>query len=222
MIPFYQSVNGGPPEPITALSPVAWYRYGIGITSAGGLVSAWADQSGNGNDLVQATGTNQPALQADNSILFDGVDNQMEATFTLNQPCTFYLLLKQVTWALSDVIFDGSAAQTQLTQTATTPGLKLVPGASFPQNNSLTLDAYGVVTAIFNGASSLLQINNGSPSTENTTANNPGGFSIGANRTMAAASNIQVKEIILFPVAHDAATRTTVITYLATVGGLNI
>jgi len=41
------------------LSPVAWYRYNTGITSAGGTVSAWANQTG-GEALVQATAANQP------------------------------------------------------------------------------------------------------------------------------------------------------------------
>jgi len=41
------------------LSPVAWYRYNTGITSSGGTVSAWANQTG-GEALVQATAANQP------------------------------------------------------------------------------------------------------------------------------------------------------------------
>jgi len=220
VIPFFQSVNGGPPEPITALSPIAWYQYGVGITSATDLVSAWADQSGNGNDLVQATDTNKPTLQSDNSILFDGSDNQMEVAFTLDQPCTFYLLMRQVTWTSTDVMWDGSAAQVQGSQSVTTPRIGATAGAVIV-NTALAVNTYGVVAVVYNGASGVLQVNS-TTTTGDIGANNPGGFSLGANRSVTAAANIQVKEVIIFPVAHDAATRTTVITYLATVGGVNI
>lgn len=205
-----------------SLSPVAWYRYGVGITSALGLVSAWADQSGNGNDLAQGTGTNQPALQSDNSILFDGVDNQMEATFTLNQPCTYYILFKQVSWTSGEVVMDGSAAQVIILQRTASPQLAINAGSFVGNVSTLAIDAYGVVAAVFNGASSSVQVNNGTPATGDCGANNPGGTSVGATRAIGSPSNVQVKEVIVFAAAHDAATRTAVITYLATVGGLNI
>jgi len=37
-----------------------WLRADLGVTQSGGQVSTWADQSGNGNDFVQATGANKP------------------------------------------------------------------------------------------------------------------------------------------------------------------
>jgi hypothetical protein len=217
--------SGGPflENFVASLNPAAWYRYGAGITSANGLVSAWADQSGNNRPLLQATETNQPALQSDGSILFDGVDNQMEATFTLNQPCTFYLLFKQVTWTANDIITDGSAAQVQLFQAASSPIIKLTAGGGgAPQNTALAVDTYGAVAAVFNGASSLIQVNSTTGTAADAGANNPGGFSLGANRSAASASNIEAKEAIVFPAAHDAGQRAKVIAYLAQVGNLTI
>jgi hypothetical protein len=41
-----------------------WLRGAAGITQAGGLGSGWADQSGNGNNVAQAIGVNQPAVAA--------------------------------------------------------------------------------------------------------------------------------------------------------------
>jgi hypothetical protein len=76
-----------------------WIRvdYLKGITKDGSdLVSKWADQSGNDNDLLQATGTNQPIINA-NGILFDGVDNFMKAvSFTLIQPEFIYMVFKSL------------------------------------------------------------------------------------------------------------------------------
>lgn len=46
-------------NPIPALVPAAWFRGGYGVTGTL-TASNWADQSGNGRDLAQATGGNQP------------------------------------------------------------------------------------------------------------------------------------------------------------------
>jgi hypothetical protein len=41
-----------------------WLRSSVGVTVASGVVSAWADQSGNGAHFVQATENNKPAYLA--------------------------------------------------------------------------------------------------------------------------------------------------------------
>lgn len=50
------------------LGGALWLDGAVGVTEASGRVSEWADQSGNGNDSVQLTGTNQPELSSINSI----------------------------------------------------------------------------------------------------------------------------------------------------------
>ena len=210
---------------VAGLRPAAWFRYGDGITSAGGLVSAWADQSGNARPLLQATGTNQPTLQADGSILSDGVDNFLKAdAFTLNQPATFYFLGRQVTWTSPDRILDGNASDsTRLAQTGTTPEIVAFAGSSLSANTNFTLNAYAALCVVYNGASSVCQVNNTTPITGDAGANNPSGFTLGAIGDGSSAwSNIQVKEIVLFAAAHDAATRSRVIRYLSQVGQLGL
>lgn len=51
-----------------SVSPAAWFKADAGVTAdANGRVSAWADQSGNGKDMAQATAGYQPILsRADN------------------------------------------------------------------------------------------------------------------------------------------------------------
>jgi hypothetical protein len=207
---------------VASLAPAAWYRYGVGITSAGGLVSAWADQSGNGRNLVQNTGTNQPTLSADSSILFDGVDNYLKTgAFTLNQPVTTYALMRQVSYTNNEYVIDGDTAASMLIfQNGTEPQLSLYAGGIAGNNSDLVTGSYGVLAAVFDGASSLMQVNNGAPSTGGAGAQNAGGLTIGASGGGTAFSNIQVKEVVVFPVAHDAATRARVIRYLQQVGQL--
>lgn len=224
MIPFYESVNGGPPEPITALTPAAWYRYGIGITVNGQGVSSWADQSGNGRDLLQGTDGARPPLQADNSILFNGTDEFLAAAFTLNQPESVYILFNPVSFTANDRILDGATLNTGgVIQTTSTPTLRLNAGTNTAGFSGPAVGVYGVVAAVFNGASSVQQFNNNTPVVADAGLGNMGGLTLGANGVAVGNyANIQVKEVIVFAAAHDAATRATVITYLATVGGLNI
>lgn len=226
MIPQFSKALGNPPEPITALTPAAWYRYGIGLTDdGGGLCSKWADQSGNGRDLTAAT-TARPTIQADNSLLFDGVANVMKAAgFTFSQPETIYFLGKANTWTVGNSYFDGNSANTgRVRQLTSTPQIAASSdNIKFSSNLSPTLNVYSILITIFNGASGVFQLNNQTPVTGDFGAGNMGGFYLGSTGGgVANFANIQVKEAILFASAHDAATRTTVITYLATVGGLNI
>jgi hypothetical protein len=208
---------------VSGLNPAAWFRFGQGITSAGGLVSQWNDQTTNARHLKQATGTNQPALNADGSILFDGVDNFMKCTaFTLNQPETVYVLFQQVTYT-GGFVFDGNALDAgEVLQQGSSPELRMFAGTLLPSITSLAVGVYGILVCVFNGASSSFQHNLNSPTTGNCGAANMGGFTLAAKGDNTVWGNIQVKECIIFAGAHDAATRTLVIGYLASVGGLSI
>ena len=51
LIPFgFGNARGSQFLPNNLPDLAAWFSYGNGITSAGGLVSRWADRSGNGRD----------------------------------------------------------------------------------------------------------------------------------------------------------------------------
>ena len=213
------------PFPANIGEPAAWFQMGRGITITGSGVSQWDDVSGNGRHLKQGTDGNRPALQADGSILFDGVDNYLKCdAFTLNQPESVYLLLKQVSWTSGDRVFDGNASSSgMIVQTAATPGLTLTSdNVNFvTRNDALALNTYGVVACVINGASSLTRIG-GTITTGNAGAGNMGGFtlaSLGAGNF--GWSHIQVKEVVLFPANHSTAQQSSVIQYLMGVGGVS-
>ena len=195
----------------------AWYRFGAGITVATG-VSVWADQSGkSGRNLLQATGANQPALQSDGSILFDGIAHFLKtAAFTLNQPNTVYLRFRQVTWTNNDKITDGVSGSSLIFQGGGSPQIFLNAGVVNNGDGNLAVNTYGSVAAVFNGASSVIQVNTNAPTSTNAGTNNAGGFTLGAASNGTAPGNIQVKEVIIYSAAHDATTRATIIAYLST------
>ena len=208
--------GGGVISPDDLPNLAAWYQYGVGITVTGAGVSQWADQSGNARHLVQATDAARPALQGDNSILFDGVDDTLKAVFTLNQPCTIYLLFKQVSWTANEYIFDGNVGDSTILRQrfgGASPELAIYAGSGVGNDANLAVDSYGVAIVIFNGASSFLGINSNAGATLDAGTNNPGGFSLASN-TFGQFSNIQVKEGIIYSAAHDAATRAQVVAYL--------
>lgn len=64
--------------PLTISGLYGWYRSDLGITLNGSTVSAWADQSGNGRNLTQSTGSKQPTYNATDS----QYNNKPSLTFT--------------------------------------------------------------------------------------------------------------------------------------------
>jgi hypothetical protein len=215
---------------IRSLAPFGWWRYGLGITQASGKASVWADQSGHNNDLVQATGISQPAVQADNSLLCDGVNDWMQASLSLPVPYTMYFAFKEIVFnarviggarcigALDAVIF----------QTLTTPQLRLNQNPTTP-DTTIAVGSWGVCCGVVNGVSSVYQAaQNGVTGTVNGStvgnADTTTAFAIGAgaNGLGTSPSNTAFKEAILFGAAHDAATRLTVLRYLGAIAGVNV
>jgi hypothetical protein len=209
------------PAQILQLAPAAWYRLGLGITTATG-VSAWADQSGNGRNAVQATGSLQPIQQADGSLLFDGVDDFLKPTaFTLNQPVSAYILYKSITWTLNDRVYDGNASNLMaLVQNPSTPQVLAFAGAT-GIGVSPAVGSLCVVSAVFNNTNSVIQLNQNAPVTGTVGTNNPAGVTLGA-QPAGNFGNVQIYEFIVFPTAHDSATIRKVVTYLGGVGGLTL
>ena len=203
----------------TVLDPVAWFRFNIGITETGQGVSTWADQSGEGNDLVQATDGARPPKQSDGTILFNGTDEYLKCVaFTLAQPETVYVLFKQVTWTANDRIFDGNTNNTgEVIQAVSSPTLQGTSDLVNVQNNAnLPIGSYGVLCCVFDGSSSVIKVNNTTAVTGEMGAGNMSGFTLAvAGGAASGFGNIQIKEIILYAVAHDAATHLHQIRYLA-------
>lgn len=203
----------------------AWYDANLGITIATG-VSQWNDQSGNARHLLQATGGNQPSYTTDakgrNTLLFNGTTHYMKATaFTLNQPETVYLVGTQVTVTANDTVFDGNALNTmRLYETGAAAQVQMYAGTGGPASTAWTAATPKVVACVFNGASSSIRVNTGAAGSGNAGASNAGGFTLGAAGNLGTQSNIQIYEVAIYSVAHDAATQQRIIAGLAAKWGI--
>lgn len=220
------TISGPSPKArINAMRPAAWYQYQRGLTYVSGKVSVWADQTANSRHLLQATANNRPVQQTDGSILCDGSATFLQtATFTLAQPTMVYALFQQVTFTDTDVLFDGfTVTSGQFLQDTTTPNISLSAGTTAGTNTTFALNTYSIATALFSGAASFLVRNKAVlPTAANAGTTAMAGFTLGANGSGAAFGNVQVKEVILFPVAHTPTQQMQVINYLSLVGGLGL
>jgi hypothetical protein len=217
-----QAVTNNINDPAIAIindgNTVGWYLSQdlTTVTKDGSnLVSAWNDKLASGHNLVQAIGTNQPLWSVD-GILFDGVDNFMKTgAFTLNQPEFVYAVIKQVAWGSGPYLWDGYGLNGgMIRQSAVPPEIRQYAGAYGPVNNGLAVGSWGIVRALFYGASSKLICNTNSVSGTDIGAGNMGGFTLGASGSNAVFSNIQVKEIILRKVSDSSGDETAIYNYL--------
>ena len=215
-----------PPAIIRDGNTVAWYISNVlgakGVVKDGAdRVSRWNDFLGSGHDLIQATGADQGLWSLANGVLFDGVSEFMQATFTYDQPEQIYIVFRQVTWTSNDVICDGSTVSSGiLEQNAITPELIIWAGAISPVNNNLALNTFGIIRILFNGGASTFEINETGQWVGNAGATNMSGFTLGSSSTGLDFSNIQVKEIILRKIADTSGNKQDIYNYLANKYGI--
>jgi hypothetical protein len=111
----------------------------------------------------------------------------------------------------NDCFCDGNAADGgAILQSGVSPQIAAEAG-TFSTVQSLTLSTYGILQAVFNGASSVFQIDDQTEVTGNFGAGTPNGFHLASYGDGAQLfANIRIKEMVVYSAAHNAATRTTI------------
>lgn len=207
------------PDVLKDGNTVAWFDMSSEYITMNGSnqVSQWSDRSVNGNHLLQAGADGIKPTWSATGLLFDGTDDFLAADFALDQPEMVYAVLKQVTWTLSDYIWDGNGQNAGgfLQNSTPSPNVRLNAGTGTTQNSNLTLDTFMVIRALYNGASSGLQINETTKTAGNCGSNDMEGFTLGCRGDRVwAYSNIVVKEVIIRSVADATGDELTIFNYL--------
>jgi hypothetical protein len=182
-------------------SGIAASPYRANAATAGGLLASWADQSGNGYDVTEATQAEMPLIRANSldgypGAVFDGVDDllqELTGSLAYSQPFAFYLLLDISTIppsAFPAKFMDWPTGVDSAVISFST-GKWAVNAGSWVYEEAATTGPV-VIEGIFNGASSKLSQNFGTQATVN-----PGSAACSGNLIVGPV-NVGGDETILY------------------------
>lgn len=199
---------------------IAWYRADLGITLNGSDVSQWDDQSGNGNNLVQATAANQPFYDTSGSspkLTFDGVTELMAtSTFSggsISQPNTIVIVVKHEVVANSKFLFDGITETDRhgfFTQAGDFSAFSANAIDGLPEDTNLNvfLIEYNTLTNFFrNGGTTEINLSTGTQALT--------GLTVGARVGGSNFGDYDVEEIVVIDKALSTTEKNQIGNYAA-------
>lgn len=187
---------------------VAAFIGGVGITSSGGFISQWADQSGNGNHLLQATGANQPA-DSSGIPVFDGSNDYLSANISgLTMLTSAHAYIKVNAWNSGKRLFAyiGAVNNREMSISPVDGFLNAVTnGSSVPIRAKNDGGYHGILLGSADNYSTYpsckYQVDDNLPLIN---ANEPGntltGFVLGASGSFSSAASMACKACLLYSV----------------------
>lgn len=219
---FGTALGPGPFLPDGLANLAGWWRSDQGITIATG-VSQWNDISGAGNNLVQATGAQQPSYTASDSNyngqptlgFTAGSSTRMAAAgVNIAQPATWYVVGQALT--ATGGFTDSTAHAMSIFQDATATFLGLYAGTAISASSGAQTRVPSVMCGVFNGAASFGYVNSSSSpvlSNVNPGASQCNPLTIGGT-TFTNPITGKIAEIIVYTGAHTSAQIAQVFAYL--------
>jgi hypothetical protein len=211
------------------LSPTMWFDASdtSTITESGGAVSQWADKSGNGHDLTQGTGANQPTtgtrtINSRNVVDFDGVSDRMVSgslSPTLTQPNTIFAVFVPDATS-SQYLFDaigGANRNALLFDTGYRPFAGVLPART-----GAVLTVPQITRTVFDGTSSSLHIDGASAFAGDAGTNSFESMTLGSRYDGTGSIDGAVAEVIVVDGALTAQQISDTETYLAHKWGITL
>ena len=147
-----------------------------GFDQVNGFVETWYDQSGNGNDAVQATAANQPKIVNAGSLLADGLtfDGSNDVLFGSSAISSTNIAIACVS-KTSDTVNAGGLISMldnfndghELLYRSSNAGIRLASNSS-DLDVSVTMTNQNLYFANYDGSTQSLSVNGGTPSTKST------------------------------------------------------
>jgi hypothetical protein len=200
-----------------APTPVAWWKADSLALSNGAAVASWADSSGNGQTLAQATGTAQPTyvtnvVGGNPVVRFDGTTDFLDATITTRtQPNTWFVVFRpSSTAAMANVISGGEEIIVDAGGLVEVWG-----GASSVSDITATAGSWLSLGVQINGASSAIWSDNVA-GTVGSLGTDPTGTAlrVGNHSSLSRFFTGDIAEIILYNQVLSATDRASVFSYL--------
>lgn len=186
-----------------------------------GFVAKVYDQSGNAHDQIQGTASSQPQIVSSGTIFtgangkpecrFDGSNDRLAATsWSLVTPLTCFGVMRQISWVSGRYMLDGTTVNNMvLIQRTSTPRVSIFTPSTFIDNNDLVVGTTSMATLIFDGASSLVQINANAETTGTLPSGSPGGVVIGSSGSGTLFANMAFQEMTVYASDKNSTDRTT-------------
>jgi hypothetical protein len=189
----------------------------IGSIPATTVVGSWDDLSGNGNRLTNGGGTDRPTLSG-GGVAFDGTNDVLFSTFTLNQPAEIMAVWKIPSGKITNERFISAGALNNVGtyfQIGTPTKIALFDTGLLTTTDNLVFDAPSQIRGLFNNASSEIQINRGTTTSGTIGGSDPlGGISLGVNRGTGLYGSFTLYELVVANAAMSGAQRTALSNYL--------
>jgi hypothetical protein len=200
------------------------------VPTNGTAIAIWSDKSGNGWNATQGTASLQPKIFYDATngfngkpiLKFDAVNDYLEtASLTLNQPRTDFVV------AVRD---SGFTAGQRLIYNNPTNGELFFNGSNTVTSNSGALlsatqadGSFHVITAVQNGSSSSVRVDNGTPVTGNNGTSNISNQTISIGGSSGGFTlRGRIAEVITYNVALTTQQITDISRYLGLKWGIPV
>jgi hypothetical protein len=188
-----------------------------------GSSSSWTDQSGQNDHLLQGTAGLQPtiisnAINGHKAFRFDGVDDFMQAAFTLGAVRFYHIVYKPITVQAFPGHFatlDAAAAGQALYGFSSTGTVNhfISESATLDAGAAPTAGTYIYVSTALNGASSYIRMGGSQIASGTVGSTSPSGLTVGAKSDGTAPTNIEVALIVVADTIPSGADLTSLEAY---------
>jgi hypothetical protein len=180
-------------------------------------VRVWVDSLGVNNLTATDNTKKQPIWITPDYIDFNGTTNTMTTGLlgVQSQPITVYMVVNQDSWTEYEyLVDDANNNRCYIQQRNATPGIVIYAGSFVGTSNNLALDTWGVVIAVFNGASSALYVDDHAAITGDVGAGTQNGLNVGSDYTGSNNADAKYKIVIRRKGADSAGDIAIIYNYL--------